>query len=84
MGFKKNVECTIYESKTKALIGRAVTAKLICAFIFAYVCWFSYNIIAAHISGHSKDKKNRNGCISVTLQKQCPLIGPLKIKHKFP
>ena len=35
-------------AKTKALISFAVTAKLICAFVFAYVdCWFSH--VAAHI-----------------------------------
>ena len=29
--------------KTKALISFAVTAKLICAFVFAYAdCWFSH------------------------------------------
>ena len=33
--------------KTKALISFAVTAKLICAFVFAYAdCWFSHE--AAH------------------------------------
>ena len=35
-------------AKTKALISFAVTAKLICAFIFAYAdCWFFHE--AAHI-----------------------------------
>ena len=34
---------TICVVKTKALISFAVTAKLICTFIFAYVaCWFSH------------------------------------------
>ena len=34
--------------KTKALISFAVTAKLICAFVFAYAdCWFSHE--AAHL-----------------------------------
>ena len=34
--------------KTKALISFAVTAKLICVFVFAYGdCWFSHE--AAHI-----------------------------------
>ena len=34
-------------AKTKALISCAVTAQLICAFVFAYAdCWFSY--AAAH------------------------------------
>ena len=35
-------------AKTKALISFAVTAKLICAFVFAYAdCWFSHAL--AHI-----------------------------------
>ena len=35
-------------AKTKVLISFAVTAKLICAFVFAYAdCWFSHE--AAHI-----------------------------------
>ena len=34
-------------AKTKALISFAVTAKLICVFVFAYAdCWFSH--VAAH------------------------------------
>ena len=40
--------CTIRVAKTKALISFAVTAKLICAFVFAYAdCWFSHE--AAHL-----------------------------------
>ena len=35
-------------AKTKALISFAVTAKLICAFVFSYAdCWFSHG--AAHL-----------------------------------
>ena len=31
-------------AKTKALISFAVTAKLICVFVFAYAkCWFSHD-----------------------------------------
>ena len=31
--------------KTKALISFAVTAKLICVFVFAYAdCWFSHEV----------------------------------------
>ena len=49
LGFKKKRHCTIYGAKTKALISRAVTARLICGFVFAYAdCWFSY--AAAHIA----------------------------------
>ena len=39
--------CTIRIAKRKALISFAVTAKLICAFVFGYAkCWFSHD--AAH------------------------------------
>ena len=42
------MDCTIYVAKTKALISFAVTAKLICVFVFAYAkCWFSHD--AAHL-----------------------------------
>ena len=44
---KKKRKCTICVAKTKALISFAVTAKLICVFVFAYAdCWFSHE--AAH------------------------------------
>ena len=47
-GFRKLRNCTIHVAKTKALISFAVTAKLICAFVFAYAeCWFSHDV--AHI-----------------------------------
>ena len=35
-GFKIKRDCTICVAKTKALISFAVTAKLVCAFVFAY------------------------------------------------
>ena len=35
-GFEKKKDCTIYVAKTKALISFAVTAKLVCVFVFAY------------------------------------------------
>ena len=39
----------MHVAKTKALISFAVTAKLICVFVFAYAdCWFSHE--AAHIN----------------------------------
>ena len=44
-GFRKKRNCTIRVAKTKALISFAVTAKLICAFVFAYAgCWFSHAV----------------------------------------
>ena len=45
-------------AKTKALISFAVTAKLICVFVFAYAdCWFSHE--AAHIVGEGHQVKVR-------------------------
>ena len=35
-GFRKKRDCTIRVAKTKALISFAVTARLICVFVFAY------------------------------------------------
>ena len=35
-GFRKLMNCTIHVAKTNALIGLAVTAKLICVFVFSY------------------------------------------------
>ena len=46
--FRKHRDCTIYVAKTKALISFAVTAKLICVFVFVYAkSRFSHD--AAHI-----------------------------------
>ena len=40
-GLRKRRNCTIRVAKTKALISFAVTAKLICVFVFVYSdCWF--------------------------------------------
>ena len=45
---RKKRDCTIYVAKIKALISFAVTAKLICVFVFAYAkSWFSHD--AAHL-----------------------------------
>ena len=47
-GFRKKRNCTIRVAKTKALISFTVTAKLICAFVFAYAdCCFSH--ATAHV-----------------------------------
>ena len=44
----KEVEGLYYVAKTKALISLAVSAKLICVFVFAYAkSWFSHE--ASHI-----------------------------------
>ena len=46
---KEERDCTIHVAKTKALISFAVTAKLICAFVFAQAfCWFSYAVAHIH------------------------------------
>ena len=45
--FRNKRDCIIYVAKTKALISFAVTAKLICVFVFAYaISRFSHD---AHI-----------------------------------
>ena len=47
--FRKERDCTTCVAKTKTLISFAVTAKLICVFVFAYAkSWFSHN--EAHIT----------------------------------
>ena len=39
------MNCTIRVAKTKVLISFAVTAQLMCAFVFAYTdCWFSHGV----------------------------------------
>ena len=51
-------ESTIHVAKTQALISFAVTAKLICAFVFAYAdCWFS------HVAAHFKASQQINAGI---------------------
>ena len=42
---KRKRHCTVCVVKTKALISFAVTAKLICIFVFASAkCWFSHDV----------------------------------------
>ena len=48
-GFMKYRDCTIHVAKTKALISFAVTAKLICVFVFA-----SAKIRFSHKAAHIK------------------------------
>ena len=44
----------MYVAKTKALISFAVTAKMICVFVFAYVkCWFSHGAAQLWLSKDS-------------------------------
>ena len=46
--FRNKRDCTICVAQTKGLISYAVTAQLICVFVFANACcWFSH--VEAHI-----------------------------------
>ena len=48
-GFKKKRNCTIRVAKTTVLKSFAVTAKLICAFVFAFNSKIQFSRDAAHI-----------------------------------
>ena len=49
-GFKSKKDCTISVVKSKVQISCAVTAQLICAFVFTYACfWFSYVMAQLYI-----------------------------------
>ena len=51
---KEKRNSTIHVTKTKALISFAVTAKLICVFVFAYSnCWFSHAKVHIQNQRHS-------------------------------
>ena len=57
--YRKKRDCTIYVAKTKALISFAVTAKLICVFVFAYAkSRFSHD--AAHLINEQDDSVGPN------------------------
>ena len=59
-------DCTIRVAKTKALISFAVTAKLICVFVFAYAkCWFSHDAAQMFIERH--------GCCQLSLVVRNPI-----------
>ena len=59
-------------AKTKALISFAVTAKLICVFVFAYLnCWFSHD--AAQMP-QSNDLKRCTDKYSVDPYQTAPLV----------
>ena len=48
---KEKRDSMYYVVKTKALISFAVTAKLVCAFVFAYAnCWFSHAVARISIN----------------------------------
>ena len=68
-GFRKQRNCTIHVAKTKAL--SAVTAKLICDFVFAYAdCWFSHSaahMISLYSSGYRRVIKIMTTCVLTLL-----------------
>ena len=54
-GSRKKRNCTIRVAKTKALISFAVTAKLICVFVFAYAkSRYSYDAALCNLETKSK------------------------------
>ena len=59
------MDCTIRVAKTKALIRFAVTAKLICVFVFAYAkIRFSHD--EAHLKAYSSGKQGKKkSCVGV-------------------
>ena len=51
----------MHVAKTKALIGCAVTAQLICVFVFAYAnCWFSHAQAQSKLQQVSMNIKSRS------------------------
>ena len=86
-GLRKYRDCTILVAKTKALISFAVTAKLICVFVFAYAeRWFSHN--AAHLlqAIHNAYQKCFQQCMEVSknslLSHQFYLFSFFELSHK--
>ena len=78
-GFRKKRNCTIRIAKTKALISFAVTAKLICVFVFAYAdCWFSHE--AAHM--YLKIIRN-NFCLFVVFRFSQNICSMKKLQNVF-
>ena len=66
------MDCSIRIAETKALISFAVTAKLICVFVFAYAKrWFSHD--AAHLYENSET----HGVV-------CPYPGAIYLYIIFP
>ena len=67
-GFKKKYYCNIRGAKTKALISCAVTAQLICAFVFAKAKFYvshdasPYNQFFFIILKHHHGKSNGTTC----------------------
>ena len=60
------MDCTIYVAKTKALISCAVTAQLICAFVFAYTKSRFSHEAAQMLTLYLKDSRKFTVCPSVS------------------
>ena len=72
---RKKKNCTIRVATTKALISFAVTAKLICAFVFAYAKrWFSHAM--SHFDLWSADP---NDILIIDFCKYCDGLGLLRL-----
>ena len=78
--FRKWRGCTIRVAKTKALISFAVTAKLICVFVFAYAK-IRFSHVAAHISIRQSSKPNNRQTLIKTYK--ITLIKTYKIKTRI-
>ena len=66
--------------KTKALISFAVTAKLICAFVFAYAdCWFSHGAAQITMLPHQVSSINcKRRCTRLTSGKHVHVMYTLE------
>ena len=71
------MDCTIRVAKTKALISFAVTAKLICRFVFAYAK-IRFSHYEAHIVPPIESKQETRNTFSVEIRALSP-IGRIKI-----
>ena len=84
--FRKRRDCTIRVGKTKALISFAVTAKLICVFVFAYAK-IRFSHVAAHFIFRWNSCKQTEQMVGCILQRDilgysvflCPLKRRLHI-----
>ena len=77
-------KCTIRVAKTKALISFAVTAKLICVFVFAYAdCWFSHG--AAHLIKNVGNDQEKAWEVFHTCRSSeiCPITVPILCQEHF-
>ena len=80
-GSRKKRECTIRVAKTKALIRFAVTAKLICVFVFAYAkSRFSHDV--AHLRGSKHVLVTRKYTTLTPVRFDKPLVHAMFLKGR--